>query len=280
MDIDTNVPHTGRIYDFVLGGHHNFEADRDAAKRILEVLPAYPRWARVNRWFLQFVASKWAEDGHERVVDLGSGLPTQGHFHDAMPDAKVLYTDLDPIAVVYGQQILEGQPNRAYVRVDLRDPEGLIRECKSFFGERPKMAVGVIGVAYFLSDDEVRRLARALHDWCAPGSVLAISSINECTELTPEESEQWSEFLARYKASTGIQLTLRSPEHVASLFAPWNVEASRPLAEWSGAEDMFDATHWQETKIGMIGALFSHEPHQPHEPHEPREPREPHEGTK
>ncbi|MEO5726694.1 MAG: SAM-dependent methyltransferase, partial [Byssovorax sp.] len=37
MKIDTTIPHPGRIYDFVLGGHHNFEADRLAAKKITDV---------------------------------------------------------------------------------------------------------------------------------------------------------------------------------------------------------------------------------------------------
>ena len=115
-NIDTTIPHSGRIYDFVLGGHHNFEADRIAAQRIIDVFPAYPTSARLNRWFLRYVAERWGTEGHARVLDLGSGLPTQGHFHEAMPTARILYTDQDPIAVAYGQQILEGMKGKAMRR--------------------------------------------------------------------------------------------------------------------------------------------------------------------
>ena len=38
MNIDTTRPSVGRIYDYMLGGHHNFEADRIAAQQILKVL--------------------------------------------------------------------------------------------------------------------------------------------------------------------------------------------------------------------------------------------------
>ena len=84
MNIDTTKPSTGRIYDYMLGGHHNFEVDQIAAQQILKVLPSYPTWARLNRWFLQMVAEQWAGSGYHHILDLGSGMPTQGHFHYAL----------------------------------------------------------------------------------------------------------------------------------------------------------------------------------------------------
>ncbi len=43
MDVDTSKPNAGRIYDYLLGGHHNFEADRAAAKRLSQLAPSLPR---------------------------------------------------------------------------------------------------------------------------------------------------------------------------------------------------------------------------------------------
>ena len=63
MAIDTTRPSIGRIYDFMLGGHHNYEVDREASAGLLKVFPTYPKWARINRWFLQYVAAQWAEQG-------------------------------------------------------------------------------------------------------------------------------------------------------------------------------------------------------------------------
>src|SRR5829696_7048124 len=116
MPIDVTKPNVGRIYDYVLGGHHNFEADRAAAEQMLKVFPAYPRWARLNRWFLQMVAARWAVEGHKRVLDLGSGLPTQGHLHDAIPDAKVIYTDMDSVTVTYALEMLGDNPAVTYIQ--------------------------------------------------------------------------------------------------------------------------------------------------------------------
>lgn len=56
MTIDSTRPHVGRIYDYILGGHHNFEVDRTAAEQVLKLVPAYPELARQNRGFLQLVA--------------------------------------------------------------------------------------------------------------------------------------------------------------------------------------------------------------------------------
>ncbi|NOK92089.1 MAG: hypothetical protein GFH26_640225n1, partial [Chloroflexi bacterium AL-N15] len=105
MSGDTTKPNISRIYDYMLGGHNNFEPDRHAAEEVLKVFPAYPRWAKLNRWFLQLVAEQWAVQGQQRILDLGSGIPTQGHLHTILPDAKILYTDNDPIAVAYAREL-------------------------------------------------------------------------------------------------------------------------------------------------------------------------------
>lgn len=257
MKIDTTIPHPGRIYDFVLGGHHNFEADRLAAKKITDVFPAYPTWARLNRWFLHHLAERWGAEGHARVLDLGSGLPTQGHFHEALPSAEILYTDQEPVTVAYGQQILAGLPGKSYVQVDLRDPARLIEEATRVFGDRPKIAVGFIGVGYLIDDDTLTKVARALHAWCAPGSVMAFSTPHETKELTPEERKASVEIIARFKAAR-MELFGRTPERVAELLAPWKVEVTHSLQEWLGAEGLLHADDWQESSVHMSGLILSH----------------------
>jgi hypothetical protein len=111
MAIDTSKPHVGRIYDYMLGGHHHYEADRQAAAAILKVFPTYPKWAKLNRWFLQCVASQWQEQGFKQVLDLAAGLPTEGHFNEILPDARILFTDNDPVSVGYGNEALKDNPN-------------------------------------------------------------------------------------------------------------------------------------------------------------------------
>jgi hypothetical protein len=45
-------PNVARVYDFFLGGAHNFPADREAAAKVEQTWPQIRDTARVNRLFL------------------------------------------------------------------------------------------------------------------------------------------------------------------------------------------------------------------------------------
>ena len=49
---DVSIPHPARIYDYWLGGKDHFPADREAAERILAVMPFMRELSRANRLFL------------------------------------------------------------------------------------------------------------------------------------------------------------------------------------------------------------------------------------
>jgi hypothetical protein len=50
--LDITVPNVARIYDYILGGKDNFDADRAAAAKILAVIPGGSGPALTNRAFL------------------------------------------------------------------------------------------------------------------------------------------------------------------------------------------------------------------------------------
>ena len=127
MSADPLKPHLGRIYDFMLGGHHNHEVDRQAAAAILQSVPSYPKWARLNRWFLQLVATEWEAAGRTQVLDLSSGLTTGGHFQRASAAAKILFSpDVDLLTVSYGNELLKDRPTMKYVQIDAADAPAVI----------------------------------------------------------------------------------------------------------------------------------------------------------
>lgn len=229
MNIDITRPHIGRIYDYVLGGSQNYEADRRAAEAILELVPAYPRWARLNRSFLSHVGARWAAEGFKHVLDLGSGLPTQGHFNEQLPGAKILFADFDPLTVAQGQQLLAYSPDMAFANVDIRNPEALFEQAASFFGPERRIAVGLIGIAYFLSDDEIRRLVQRLHAFCAPGSVMALS-FHHVADVP--DAELIKERLFTSAKHARVDYYLRTPEHMAEVLAPWRTVIAEPLQHW------------------------------------------------
>jgi hypothetical protein len=255
MAIDTSKPHLGRIYDFILGGHHNYEVDRQAAAKIVEVAPTYPKWARANRWFLQFVASEWKQAGRERVLDLATGLPTKGHFNDIMPEAQILFTDNDPLSVAYGRDMLADRPKMRYRLADISHPETLITEAEDFFHDDRVIAISCIGIAYLVPDDVLAAVLQALHAWSAPGSVLVLTS---GTWVEGGDREQVMAALEAFRRHGNSPMTMRTREELTQLASPWRPTVIRTLPEWLGVPDMFSQEELNKGGAIMDGAFFEH----------------------
>jgi S-adenosyl methyltransferase len=48
-DVDLRLPSAARMYDYFLGGSHNFQVDREMAGQVLAAVPDFPATARANR---------------------------------------------------------------------------------------------------------------------------------------------------------------------------------------------------------------------------------------
>jgi hypothetical protein len=73
-------------------------------------MPAYPRWSRATHAFQGRVGARWAAEGRARVLDLASGLPTQAHFDAQLPNARILFSDVDAGTVAEGRRIAPAWP--------------------------------------------------------------------------------------------------------------------------------------------------------------------------
>ncbi len=253
MTVDSSKPHLGRIYDFMLGGHHNYEADRQAAAQILKVAPTYPKWARANRWFLQYVASEWEQAGRKQVLDLATGLPTKGHFNDMMPAARILFSDNDPLSVSYGADILAGAPHMRYCLADLADPATLTARMDEFFGDDRMLAISCIGIAYLVPDEVLSTMLQALHAWSAPGSVMALTF---GTYVEDGDKAQIQAAVAAFKRHAGVSMFLRTNEELVALAGPWRATTIRPLPDWLGVPDMFSRDELVAQGGSMSGVFF------------------------
>lgn len=182
--LDTSVPNVARVYDYLLGGRENFQADRDAADGLLGVLPQARQSARDNRAFLCRVVRYLAELGIDQFLDIGSGLPTQENVHEVAqqvnPDASVVYVDRDPVVVSHGNALLAKSKRVIVVRADFRQAKALmnlaqIREHLDF--TRPVAAL-LIQVLHFVSDEhDPAGIVSAVKDALCPGSYLAIAQV-------------------------------------------------------------------------------------------------------
>lgn len=248
--IDITRLNISRVYDYILGGHHNFEIDRAAAQQILKTVPSYPIWARLNRWFLQIIAQRWGEQGYARILDLGSGMPTQDHFHAVLPQARVLYSDNDPITVAYAQEVLAGNPLTAYVEGDVRDLPPILQAAAEHFADDGRVGIGCIGLAYLLDDGILRDLLERLHAWAAPGSTIAISFAS--ASAPPDQVER---ALQPFRL-LGMAPTIRTVEELTALAGSWHVSAVRPLHEWAGVEKQIDPSDVLASTAEMYGMLL------------------------
>jgi len=128
--VDTQRANVARVYDYLLGGSHNFLADQDAGRMITVVEPNARAIGRANRAFLGRAARFLATAGIRQFLDIGSGIPTQGNVHEAAqqadPGARVVYADVDPVAIAHSQAILAGNENAAIIDADLRDPQKIL----------------------------------------------------------------------------------------------------------------------------------------------------------
>jgi S-adenosyl methyltransferase len=232
--IDITVAHPARIYDYWLGGKDNFAADRAAGDLVLAARPGLRESVQANRAFLGRVVRLLAtEYGIRQFFDIGTGIPSASNTHQVAqavaPDAKIVYTDNDPIVLAHARALLTGtaQGVTAYLDNDLRDTGPLLEQAARTLDFSQPMAIMLLGVLHLISDAEdpwaiVARLVAA-----APsGSFLVIT--HPASDLLPETQEEASR---RYNQNVATHQTLRSRAEVARFFE--GLELLEPgLEQW------------------------------------------------
>ncbi|MBS2966701.1 SAM-dependent methyltransferase [Actinocrinis puniceicyclus] len=222
--IDTSVAHPARMYDYYLGGRDNYEVDREAAKRIIRVLPSIQDGARANRGFLhRAVRTLVAEHGVRQILDIGTGIPTSPNTHEiaqaVAPQARVVYVDNDPIVAVHAQARLTGVGNTAFILSDARRLDELLRHLRAnqLIDFDQPVAVLLVALLHFVSDaDDPAALVAQLRAEMPAGSYLVVSHATRDREKV-EHFEQLAELIDVYRHATAA-LTLRTREQVLGFF--------------------------------------------------------------
>ncbi|OLB75879.1 MAG: hypothetical protein AUI14_20190, partial [Actinobacteria bacterium 13_2_20CM_2_71_6] len=196
QEIDINVPSAARMYDYYLGGAHNFAADRELAEQALRAMPDGRFLARTNRAFLRRAVRFLARAGIRQFLDIGSGIPTAGNVHEVAkqvtPDARVAYVDIDPVAVSHAQALLAADPRTGALRGDLRRPDRILADpaLGAIVDLDQPVAVLLLAVCHFVPDsDDPAGIIAQLRAALAPGSHLVISHGTDEGRST-EELEQ------------------------------------------------------------------------------------------
>jgi SAM-dependent methyltransferase len=222
-DIDTERPSPARVYDYVLGGSHNFAVDRQAAEQLLTVDPHTTLMAHANRAYLRRVVEYLVNAGVRQFLDIGSGIPTAGHVHQiaqsAAPESRVAFVDIDPVAVAHSRQILADNDRTAVIQEDVRRPEQIIDhpDLRRLLDFEQPVAVLLVALLHYVSDaDDPAGIVSRLTGPLAPGSYLALS---HGTEDGPVDMAAMREIGRR----SGIEVTWRNRQQVEALFAGFDL---------------------------------------------------------
>ena len=177
---DDTKPNPGRVYDYFLGGDHNFEVDRILAAEVLKVIPEAPKVLRLVRWFLGEAVRGLLEDGYTQFVDFASGLPVQDHIHQiAPPGTKVVYSDIDPVTVAYALEIIGNNPDVRYLYCDIREPEIVLEsdEVATLFDRKKKTAIGMNGITPWAHKGDRLYVCDWMYDSSNPDSYKSLGEL-------------------------------------------------------------------------------------------------------
>jgi SAM-dependent methyltransferase len=247
-----------RIYDYHLGGTHNFPADREAAKAMAQMFPLAPALARTNRAFLRRAVRHVAGAGVGQFLDIGSGIPTVGNVHEVaeqvMPDARVVYVDIDPVAVSESLEILDGHDRATAIRGDLRDPQAILThpQVRRLVDANQPVGLLLAAVLHFVPDDTVAYDAVAqLLAALAPGSYLVVSHASaDGGDVVPDNVDVAQDL---YTRRTATPFHLRTRRQVERFFT--GVDLVEPglvwLPEWRPAPG--DPTDFIDDPQGSAG---------------------------
>ncbi|MEU7176856.1 SAM-dependent methyltransferase [Streptomyces celluloflavus] len=261
VDLQLDRAHSARIYDYFLGGKTNFLADRLAAGSVLGVFPAALVAARVNREFMHRATRFLAASGMRQFLDIGTGIPTPPNLHDIAqaiaPDARIVYTDNDPIVLAHAAALLRSTPEgrTAYVQADVTDPGGICTApqlLRTLDLTRP-VALSLNALMHFVTDDghdRAHTIVETLKDALPSGSTLAVS------HATPDFAPEAMGEIIKIYADAGTSLQFRSRAEFARFFDGWDLlEPGITLSHQWRPADPADATHVTDAEAACYAAV-------------------------
>jgi SAM-dependent methyltransferase len=210
------------MYDYYLGGSHNFEVDREAARKAMAAFPGLPKIMQANRAFMRRAVRYAVAQGITQFLDIGSGIPTFGNVHEvaeaASERSRVVYVDNDPVAVAHSRAVLEGDDRADIAAADFLDPRGILgsEPVRRLLDLDRPVALLLVALLHFFEDkDEPYEALAELRDALAPGSLLVITHASaEGGPNTPEQARDVTDVYRR----NGLVFVMRSGPEIARFF--------------------------------------------------------------
>jgi hypothetical protein len=220
-ELDTTKAHPARIYEYLLGGKHYFDIDREAAEEALRHVPQGRAMVQENRAFLTRAVRFLAESGITQFLDLGSGLPGTSNLGDVAravhPHARIVYVDYDPMVAVHARALLAGADpaHTAVVLGDVRQPEVILAdpETRRVLDFDQPIAVIMAALLHFVTPEEdPHGIVATFVDAVPSGSALVITHLTDGGQpaVAGKARKAWDGATSR--------MTVRTAEEITALF--------------------------------------------------------------
>jgi O-methyltransferase involved in polyketide biosynthesis len=165
--------------------------------------------------------------GINQFVVFGAGLPTCGNVHEAAPQSKVVYTDIDQANIEIGRALLANNPQADYSFCDVTNLMTLDQSViANVLGNVQRLGIVLIGVCAFIQDETLTQVLERLYDWSPAGSILALDFDGEAAAEYPQ--------LLQLMDSLGAHLYLRNPAMIKPLLGRWRLSSAGilPVSMW------------------------------------------------
>jgi len=216
-------PSVARVYDYILGGGHNYAVDREFADRQLELMPDIRPAMIANRAFLGRAVQYAARHGIRQFIDIGSGLPSVRPVHEVADEhapgtTRVVYVDNEPIAHAHAEILLtrDAHPQRhRAVCADFLDHDNLWDQvlATGVIDPTQPTCLLVVALLHFMQPEQHPERALAFYrDQLTTGSLLVLS--HACDELDDHSIQTVA---ANYHSTTNAA-HLRSRDEFTQFF--------------------------------------------------------------
>ncbi|NVI88571.1 SAM-dependent methyltransferase [Actinomadura sp. BRA 177] len=225
--LKSHIPRSARVWNYLLGGKDNFEADRQAAEHSISVKPDMLEQARADRAFLGRAVRHLVAEGIRQFLDIGTGLPTADNTHQvaqrAAPECRIVYVDHDPLVLVHARALLTSSPEGEchYIDADLYEPDEILAQARNLLDFTQPIAVMLVGILHHVEGvEESHAIVHRLMSAMPSGSRLVINHPTSVVhgERSEQSARKWNESGGR------PTVTLRTPDEIAAYFDGLDIE--------------------------------------------------------
>ncbi len=255
LHLNTTEPNMTRIFDYLTGGFTNFEVDRLAAKEMMKSFPLLQTWVRLGKAFIQEAVKHLYQDGFVQFLDMGSSIPSEEGLHTFAPAANIIYTDINPIAVRFGNSLYSKMENVEYIHGDARDVDSIFQtpKAKELLNLSERLAIGLNFLFLYLSPEQNQALVQSLYEQVSYGSrVFHILYPRTVGEFDPNYIQ-----FQKMINQTKINMKLYTLDEYLDMMKPWVPVQIEPVHEFLGLpSDLLQTDVTDSLGLGYTAAFF------------------------